>query len=413
VHRQGSSVFRAGRHGERRADRESRLTRSPKVQFIALGVTAAAVAAAAGAYALTHSGAGQSTMSAAAARTRVDRPAVARAQALRILSVTPQAGAGHANGGEPVEIKFSVPLAAGSPTPTVRPAVPGRWAVAGSAMTFTPATGFPPASTVTVRVPGGRHGVRSATGRVLARTTVARFRTGRYRVLRLNQMLAELGYLPLTWAPAPGTSAQTGTPGSAAAQSGLAFSPPAGRFTWDRGYPRLLHRLWRPAARNAIEKGAVMAFQWQHRMPIDGVVGPRLWRALFLATALDQSNAHGYTYALASQRAPERLTIWHNGRTVLSSPANTGIPISPTADGTFPVYLRYRFQIMRGTNPDGSSYADPVSFVSYFDGGDAVHYFPRGSYGFQQSLGCVELPYEAAQRSWPFLSYGSLVTVTG
>jgi hypothetical protein len=77
------------------------------------------------------------------------------------------------------------------------------------------------------------------------------------------------------------------------------------------------------------------------------------------------------------------------------------------------VYLRYRFQIMRGTNPDGSSYADPVEYVAYFDGGDAVHYFPRGSYGSPQSLGCVELPITAAARAWPYLTYGSLVTVAG
>ena len=68
---------------------------------------------------------------------------------------------------------------------------------------------------------------------------------------------------------------------------------------------------------------------------------------------------------------------------------------------------------MQGTNPDGSHYADPVSFVAYFNGGDAVHYFPRGSYGFEQSLGCVELPYAQAEEAWPYLTYGSLVTVTG
>ncbi len=67
---------------------------------------------------------------------------------------------------------------------------------------------------------------------------------------------------------------------------------------------------------------------------------------------------------------------------------------------------------MQGTNPDGSHYADPVSYVSYFDGGEAVHYFPRGSYGFPQSLGCVELPLNDAKRAWPYLTYGSLVTVT-
>jgi lipoprotein-anchoring transpeptidase ErfK/SrfK len=68
---------------------------------------------------------------------------------------------------------------------------------------------------------------------------------------------------------------------------------------------------------------------------------------------------------------------------------------------------------MRGTNPDGSTYADPVSWVSYFSAGEAVHYFPRGSYGFPQSLGCVELPYTQAEQVWPYMTYGTLVTVTG
>ncbi len=75
------------------------------------------------------------------------------------------------------------------------------------------------------------------------------------------------------------------------------------------------------------------------------------------------------------------------------------------------MYLRYYFQVMNGTNPDGSKYSDPVYFVSYFNGGDAVHYFPRGTYGWPQSLGCVELPYTAAEHAYPYLTYGSLVTV--
>ena len=68
---------------------------------------------------------------------------------------------------------------------------------------------------------------------------------------------------------------------------------------------------------------------------------------------------------------------------------------------------------MRGTNPDGSQYANPVYYVSYFNGGDAVHYFARGGYGYNQSLGCVELPWDAAKKAYPYLTYGSLVTVTG
>ena len=192
-----------------------------------------------------------------------------------------------------------------------------------------------------------------------------------------------------------------------------AFDPPGGTFHWKPGYPWTLRSAWSPTQPNVVIRGAVMAFQSQHGMTINGAETPKLWRALFEAAARGQRNQNGYTYAIASKRLPETLTIWHNGREVLRSLTNTGIPVSPTVDGTFPVYLRFRWTIMSGTNPDGSHYSDPVSFVSYFNGGDAVHYFPRGSYGFQQSLGCVELPYNAAERAYPYLTYGSLVSVTG
>jgi lipoprotein-anchoring transpeptidase ErfK/SrfK len=99
----------------------------------------------------------------------------------------------------------------------------------------------------------------------------------------------------------------------------------------------------------------------------------------------------------------------------ITSPVNTGIAQSPTVDGTFPVYLRYTVTQMIGTNPDGSAYDDTVYWVSYFNGGDAVHAFPRASYGWYQSLGCVELPTygSTAEDVWNLITYGTLVTVTG
>ena len=175
----------------------------------------------------------------------------------------------------------------------------------------------------------------------------------------------------------------------------------------------MLHDFWSEGSGNLIVTGAVRAFQSEQGLTMDGVAGTQVWSDLLKAVAAGHSNGNGYTYALASKSLPETLTIWHDGREVLSSPANTGIPEAPTADGTFPVYERLPFQIMQGTNPDGSTYADPVSWVSYFDGGDAVHYFDRGSYGWPQSLGCVELPYSTAQIAYGYLSYGSLVTVAG
>jgi peptidoglycan hydrolase-like protein with peptidoglycan-binding domain len=163
-----------------------------------------------------------------------------------------------------------------------------------------------------------------------------------------------------------------------------------------------------------LDQGAIRAFQDDQGLTMDGVAGPQFWSYLLKAAAHDQRNPNGYTYALTTQGSShESLQAWHNGRRILNTPANTGIPQSPTADGTFPVYERLQFQIMKGTNPDGSKYADPVSWIAYFDGGDAVHGFYRYSYGWYQSLGCVELPPTTAQYIWPYLTYGTLVTVQG
>ena len=67
---------------------------------------------------------------------------------------------------------------------------------------------------------------------------------------------------------------------------------------------------------------------------------------------------------------------------------------------------------MSGTNPDGSHYNDPgVPWVSYFNGGDALHGFDRPGYGYPQSDGCVEMPPSNAAVVWPMTPIGTLVTV--
>ena len=99
---------------------------------------------------------------------------------------------------------------------------------------------------------------------------------------------------------------------------------------------------------------------------------------------------------MASKASPETLTVWHNGRVILHTLANTGIPAAPTADGTSRCTCATRSRSC-GHQP-GRVATTPTrsSWVSYFDGGEAVHYFPRGFYGAPQSLGCVELPYAQA-----------------
>ena len=333
-------------------------------------------------------------------------------QPVRVLAVTPASHAVQVDGAAAIRVVFSQPLAAGSPLPTLSPSIAGSWRASGSTIEFVPHLGYQPLTQVKLVIPGGPSGVRSASGGLLARRVVDRFVTGTYRTLRLEQLLAQLGYLPLRWEPGPGDA--TVAAADANAQLSAAYSPPPGTFTWRRGYPVVLHTMWQPGLPGSnILIGAVRAFEADQNMTMDGVAGPAVWQALLSAVAKGQDNRHGYSYAYVSEGTPETITIWHNGRKVMHTLANTGIPGRPTVTGTYPVYLRYRFQIMKGTNPDGSHYADPVEFVSYFNGGDAVHYFPRYSYGWPQSLGCVELPYAQAQEAWPFLTYGSLVTVAG
>ena len=120
----------------------------------------------------------------------------------------------------------------------------------------------------------------------------------------------------------------------------------------------------------------------------------------------------GYSYVYVHRSVPQSLNLWHDGRTILSSPGNTGVPAAPTQLGTFPVFEHIPIGTMSGTNPNGSHYSDPgIRYISYFNRGDAIHAFNRASFGTPQSLGCVELPLAAAAKVWPYTPIGTLVTV--
>jgi len=327
---------------------------------------------------------------------------------LRVVSVSPADGARDVDGVGNITVTYNQPLPASAPLPALSPAIAGTWQRAGDTAVFTPATGFPARTRVTVTA-----GVAVATAAKDSRGNpppAAYFTTARYSTLRLQEILAQLGYLPLSWTPAVGAAVPTG---NAAAQLAAAYAPPPGTFRWARrGYPASLYSFWSQGNDNTLDVGAITGFEADHGLTPDGVASRAVWAALLTAAAKGQRNTHGYSYAIASESLPETLTIWHDGQKVFSSPANTGISVAPTAAGTYPVYEKLPFQVMQGTNPDGSHYSDPVEWVSYFNGGDAVHYFARGSYGWPQSLGCVELPYTAAKDAYPYLPYGTLVTVS-
>jgi hypothetical protein len=381
-------------------------------RIIALAVAIVALLAGGTWVALSRASAQPGTSQAAATHQVAKKAPKPLVKPETVVSVTPTSHSHDVNGASPIQVVFSAPLADDSPMPTLSPSIAGAWQrVNATTVEFVPAAGFTQNTYARVIVPDGPAGPRSTAGGVLTARFVDRFWTGSYSTMRLEQLLAQLGYLPLTWQPIAGVTPVTATDENG--QLAAAYDPPQGTFTWQSGYPSTLQDFWSPGQTGVMLTGAVMAFENHEGMDMDGVAGPAVWNAVLKAVAKGDDNPSGYTYAIADKGNPETLTIWHDGHEVLNTLANTGIPGRETVNGTFPVYLKYQNQIMKGTNPDGTKYADPVSWVSYFNGSDAVHYYPRPTYGWPQSLGCVELPYNQAKESYPYLTYGSLVTVTG
>jgi L,D-transpeptidase catalytic domain len=328
------------------------------------------------------------------------------------LATTPAPGA-DASPSTPLRLTFSKPVSEvlGSARPALTPQVPGSWQQADShTLVFHPSgygAGFNTKLKAELPKPVELIQADGSTGRA----SEVEWTVPPGSTLRLQQLLAEAGYLPVDWKPAGAPVAATPE-----AQVRAATEPPRGRFSWRYpNTPASLREAWSPGRDNVVTQGALMSFEDEHEMEADGVAGPEAWQRLMEdAIAGRRKPVPGYSYVYVNETLPETVTLWHNGRQVLSGAANTGIPGAETEQGTFPVFEHLEETTMSGENPDGSHYEDPgIKWVSYFNGGDALHAFDRASFGSPQSLGCVEMPLEEAAEVFPYTPIGTLVTVAG
>lgn len=306
----------------------------------------------------------------------------------------------------PITLTFSKPVstALGTHMPPVSPNA-GSWHTVNShTIRFEPTGyGYGLAAKVQLALPSG---VRILGGQTGSQGNTASYTVPGGSMLRVQQLLSQLGYLPLTFKGAD-------VPLTNTAQEAAAVDPPKGTFDWKyANTPAALKSFWKPGAYGTVTRGALMAFENDHGMTADGIAGPAVWKALISAAISGHGSTFGYTFVSVSVPS-QSLNLWHNGKTIISStPVNTGIPSAPTATGTYPVYEHLTSTTMSGTNPDGSHYSDPgIPWVSYFNGGDALHGFTRASYGSPQSLGCVEMPFSVAGQVWPYTPIGTLVDV--
>ncbi len=308
------------------------------------------------------------------------------------------------DGTAPLTVRLSGAPAFNSPMPTLRPGVAGKWKAVGDYVIFTPTSTLQPCSSYTLTVWAGTD---VSGDRPLGKARTVHLRVACPGTLALQQALARLGYLPYTLHSSHRLNSGHGREQRRVAAL-YAFKPPRGPLVANvRDAPGLWYDHFDPTTR-----GALMVFQQARGQAPTGVASSATWASL-LATETDgRDDPRPYTFVTVSERIPETLQVHEGSHVALTTPTNTGVPGAVTEQGTFPIYARFVSTTMSGTNPDGSKYVDPgVPWVNYFNGGDAVHGFPRPSYGTPQSNGCVELPIGTAQRVFGMLSIGDLVIV--
>jgi L,D-transpeptidase-like protein/putative peptidoglycan binding protein len=310
-----------------------------------------------------------------------------------------------ANATEPLEVTLSAPPAEDSPRPTLKPAVAGKWTTVGNAELFTPVSTLEPCSTYTLTVWADT--IATGHSRVGRRRTIP-LRVACPPTAGLQQALARLGYLGAVLHPIYDVHIRSGTETRREAAV-HAYRPPRGRLAPNPSDapPVEVGQL------DETTKGALEVYQTDHGIEVTGEPNHATWASLLAAVTLNHRDPQPYTWVTVTESLPETLEVHQGSRVALSTPANTGVPGAETAQGTFPIYSRFVSTTMTGTDPDGTHYVAPdVPWVNYFNGGDAVHGYPRASYGFPQSNGCVELPIEAAHTAFGMLAIGDIVEVS-
>ena len=144
---------------------------------------------------------------------------------------------------------------------------------------------------------------------------------------------------------------------------------------------------------------AVVALQGWHGLGRDGIAGPRVRRALRVASRpLPSSRRWGIEIHVRAQV----LLIVRGGRTLRAIHVSTGAG-DRTPYGYFRIRARERLSWSR-------PFQTWMPFAQYFHGGYAMHEYPSVP-AYPASHGCVRLPAEEARVVWRYGRVGERVWV--
>ena len=247
-----------------------------------------------------------------------------------LQSVKPAAGTQNVPPNTPITLTFSAPVSLQKAAPTLSPSIAGKW-VQSNATTLTYELDSPliPYSQEVVTIPGGAHGLTSKDGATLSSSHTVAFGVAAGDTLRLQQLLAQLDYLPgpagFRTAPAP-TNAD------------LALDQ-QGSFSWRwPSLPTQLTSQWTQGTMNEITKAAIENFENQNNIGVDGEAGPTVWTALLNDVINSKVSATPYVYVLVNKVVPQTATLLNNGTVQYTVPVNTGAPGADTTDGSYAVF---------------------------------------------------------------------------
>jgi peptidoglycan hydrolase-like protein with peptidoglycan-binding domain len=310
------------------------------------------------------------------------------------------------DGAESLTVTLSAPVYVSSPAPMLTPKVGGSWRIDGDSEVFTPASTLAPCSDYALTVWAGTTSTAHAP---LGRKQTIRLRVACPSISALQQSLARLGYLGAAFHPRYDVHIASGREARREAAE-HAFHPPRGVLV---AYPSDAPAV-QTGQLDATTRGALTVYQSDRGLAATGEPNATTWASLLNDETAYRRDPISYTWVSVSESLPETLEVHVGRRVAFTTLANTGVAGAETALGIYPIYSRLTSTTMTGEDVDGVKYkVEDVPWVNYFNGGDAVHGYPRESYGFPQSNGCVELPIEAAHTVFGMLQIGDIVDVMG
>jgi lipoprotein-anchoring transpeptidase ErfK/SrfK len=108
----------------------------------------------------------------------------------------------------------------------------------------------------------------------------------------------------------------------------------------------------------------------------------------------------------------QRLTLWLDDKVVGTWLISSGKAVTPTQIGVGRIYKKFRVQTMTGTINGEYYYVPNIKWVSYFNGGEAIHgTYWHSNFGHPMSHGCINMTEAAAKTVYDLAPIGTKVIV--